>query len=95
MLHGRGVGLETSTNSECIPVGRSYLADGLAAAAKIGRPSPPHKTKGEFRMNVVFIINSTKEKIVRAFDSPYKCRQFVNKLKHSKKCTLVSYPIFN
>lgn len=46
-------------------------------------------------MNVVFIINSTKEKIVRAFDSPYKCRQFVNKLKHSKKRTLVSYPIFN
>lgn len=45
-------------------------------------------------MKVVFIVNTTKKKVEKTFESPYLCRQFVNKLKRSKKCTLVSYPLF-
>lgn len=42
--------------------------------------------------DVVFIANDTGRKLVRQFTSPYHARKFVNKLKHSKRCTLVSYP---
>lgn len=41
--------------------------------------------------NVVF-INENGEKVTKRFDSPVPCRKFVNKLKHSKRCTLISYP---
>lgn len=43
---------------------------------------------------VVFLVNKTNEKLQRNFDSPYLAREFVRKLKHSKRCTLVSAPIF-
>lgn len=43
-------------------------------------------------MSVVF-INERGDRVEKTFTSAYLCRQFVNKLKHSKKCTLVSYPI--
>lgn len=42
--------------------------------------------------DVVFIANDSGRKLVRNFDSPWKAMKFVNKLKHSKRCTLVSYP---
>ncbi len=45
--------------------------------------------------DVVFIANNSGRKLVRQFDSPYTARKFVNKLKHSKRCTLVSYPDFD
>jgi len=43
---------------------------------------------------VTFIENKTKKALLRTFDygEELLCRQFVNKLKHSKKCTLLSYP---
>lgn len=44
---------------------------------------------------VVFIVKETGQRLVRGFDSPYLARKFVNKLKHSKRCSLVSYPVFN
>ena len=44
---------------------------------------------------VYFLINSTKEHLVRSFDSLYLAKKFVNKLRFSKKCTLISYPIFD
>ena len=44
---------------------------------------------------VVFVVNDTGKRLVRGFDSEYQARQFVNKLKHSSRCRLVSYPIFN
>jgi len=43
---------------------------------------------------VKFMVNETGVLLTRGFDSPYFAEKFVNKLKHSKKCTLVSYPIF-
>lgn len=46
------------------------------------------------RYKVSFIVNATGEQLVRGFDSEYLARKFVNKLKHSKSCTLASYPIF-
>ena len=44
--------------------------------------------------NVTFIVNATRETLTRSFDSEYLAWKFVNKLKHSKRCTLVSYPLF-
>jgi len=52
-----------------------------------GQPEP-------YYYNVRFIINATGVKLTKSFESPYNARQFVNKLKHSKRCTLVSYPLF-
>lgn len=45
--------------------------------------------------SVTFIVNSSGQRVTRAFDSPFECRKFVNKLRHSKVCTLVSYPNFS
>ena len=45
--------------------------------------------------DVTFIINETGEKLTRSFETEYLARKFVNKLKYSKRCTLVSYPIFH
>lgn len=46
-------------------------------------------------MKVTYIINESKTRVTKTFESAYLCRQFVNKLKRSKKCTLVSYPLFS
>lgn len=43
---------------------------------------------------VTYIVNESGVRITKGFESPYLARKFVLKLKHSKKCTLVSYPIF-
>lgn len=45
-------------------------------------------------MSVVF-INERGNRVEKQFDSPYLCRKFVIKLKHSKRCVLVSYPNFD
>lgn len=34
-------------------------------------------------------------KLTRVFDSEYQARMFTNKIKRSKQCHLVSYPLFN
>jgi len=44
---------------------------------------------------VTFIVNDSKARLTRSFDSAYHARKFVNKLRYSKRCTLVSYPVFN
>lgn len=44
--------------------------------------------------DVVFIEKKSGRKLVRKFTSPYLAKQFVNKVKHSTKLILVSYPIF-
>lgn len=51
--------------------------------------------KGSGYYKVVFVNNSTKVRLVRSFDSPYLARKFVNKLRHSTRCTLVSSPLSN
>lgn len=45
-------------------------------------------------LEVVF-LNERRQKVVKKFDSYYKCRNFVMKLKHSKRCVLISYPLLN
>lgn len=45
--------------------------------------------------DVEFIVKASGTLVKRSFSSLYKCRAFVNKLMHSKKCTIVSYPIFD
>lgn len=47
------------------------------------------------KFNVTFLVNASREKLTRSFDSQYQARVFINKLRHSKRCTLISYPIFN
>ena len=41
---------------------------------------------------VAFVVLETRTKVVKSFDSAYKCRVFVNKLKHSNKLRLLYYP---
>jgi len=41
---------------------------------------------------VTYMINETKAKLTRGFFSPFEARKFINKLRYSKRCTLVSYP---
>lgn len=58
-----------------------------AATVYYGQPEP-------YYYNVRFIIKATGVKLTKSFESPYNARQFVNKLKHSKHCVLLSYPNF-
>lgn len=48
-----------------------------------------------YRYNVTFIVKSSSEVLTKSFDSPYLARQFVNKLKHSKRCSLISHSPLN
>lgn len=41
----------------------------------------------------VIFISQSGVRVTKTFDSPYHCRRFVLKLKHSKTCKLVSYPL--
>ena len=43
--------------------------------------------------SVEYLVNTSNTRLVRVFDSPYQAMKFVNRLRHSKKCTLISYPI--
>lgn len=43
--------------------------------------------------SVEYLVHKSNTRLVRVFDSPYLARKFVNRLRHSKKCTLISYPI--
>ncbi len=45
--------------------------------------------------SVRFLVIETGVEVTKNFDSPYKCRIFVNKLKHSRKLRLLSYPYFD
>lgn len=45
-------------------------------------------------MSVVF-INERGKRVEKTFDSPYLCRKFVIKLKHTSWSVSVSYPNFN
>lgn len=45
-------------------------------------------------LTVRFIVVATGAVVDKHFDSYYQCRNFVNKLRYSSKCRLVSYPNF-
>lgn len=44
---------------------------------------------------VVYRIRESGSRVTRTFESPYLCRRFVIKLRHSKKCELISSPYLN
>lgn len=44
--------------------------------------------------DVVFRVNASGAVVRKRFTSLYRCRIFVNKLKHSNECSLISYPLF-
>ena len=46
-------------------------------------------------LEVTYIVKETGAKLTRTFTSEWECNKFVNKLRHSKKCKLVSYPFFS
>lgn len=48
----------------------------------------------EMKLVVVF-LNSSGERVRKEFDSEYLCRKFVNKIRFSKTCKLISYPLFS
>lgn len=41
----------------------------------------------------VTFINARGERLTNKYSSPYQARKFINKLRHSRKCILISYPI--
>lgn len=43
-------------------------------------------------MYKVIFLNERGQRVEREFDSPFLCRKFVNKIKHSKKCKLIFEP---
>lgn len=43
---------------------------------------------------VTFLVLKSKTEVTKTFNSEYFARKFVYKLKHSKKCRLLSYPYF-
>lgn len=43
-------------------------------------------------MYTVVFLNERAQRVEKKFDSLYLCWKFVNKLKFSKTCKLVSYP---
>ena len=45
-------------------------------------------------LRVVFQVIKTGSFVEKTFYSEYLCRKFVNKLRHSKCCRLVTYPNF-
>lgn len=47
------------------------------------------------KLRVVFQVIETGVFVEKFFESEYFCRKFVNKLRHSNKCRLVSYPLFS
>ena len=40
---------------------------------------------------VTYVVNKSGVKLTRAFDSEYQMRNFIRKLRYSKKCSLVSF----
>ena len=45
-------------------------------------------------MYKVIFLNEKGVRVEKSFDSPFLARKFVNKINHSKRCRLVSAPIF-
>ena len=43
---------------------------------------------------VIYRIRESGVTITKVFESPYLCKRTVEKLKRSRKCELISYPIF-
>lgn len=46
-------------------------------------------------MYTVVFLNERGDRVEKRFDSPYLARQFVNKIKHSKRCKLVFAPLLS
>lgn len=44
---------------------------------------------------IVFRVKKDGAIVHERFDSPFLCKRKVNKLKHSKKCELISYPFLD
>lgn len=44
---------------------------------------------------VTFLVIESNTRVSKGFDSAYKCKNFVNKVRHSKKLRLLSYPYFD
>ena len=39
---------------------------------------------------VTFLVNATRTRLTKSFDSLHLARQFANKLRYSRRCTLIS-----
>ena len=43
---------------------------------------------------VTFLVLESGERVTRTFKNYLECKRFCNKLRYSKRCRLVSYPLF-
>lgn len=46
-------------------------------------------------MYIVSFLNDRGQLVEKKFDSPYLARVFANKIRHSKRCRLVSEPLYD
>lgn len=53
-----------------------------------------NKDTGSGFYKVRFCVLSTGVELTKSFDSEDLARKFVNRLKHSKRCELISHPVF-
>lgn len=44
---------------------------------------------------VKYLVKSRRVFLIRSFDSPYLARKFVEKLRRSHRCVLISAPVFD
>lgn len=47
---------------------------------------------GHFKVR--FLVKSTDKVVEKSFSEYLACKKFVNRVRHSKKCQLLSYPLF-
>lgn len=43
-------------------------------------------------LEVVYLVLDSGTRVSKEFSSPYQCRLFINKIRHSKRVRLISYP---
>ena len=43
---------------------------------------------------VTFLVLESGERVTRTFKNYLECKRFCKKLRYSKKCALISYPLF-
>lgn len=43
---------------------------------------------------VTFLVLETGKRVTREFNNYLECRKFCNKLRYSKRCRLISSPLF-
>jgi len=56
---------------------------------KESAPKTQFISRDKFGVYAVTFINEKGDRVEKRFDSPYLCRKFANRVRHSKRCKLI------